>query len=434
MKYSFYKFCLWLLASLAVSPLLRAQTAGNDKDGISIPVGGNTWASTAAAERSIRKQGIVNWTDQHNEFQSYFRISQPGLISLSVEATSEAQAGLEFEINQQRHRITINGSDYKTYKIGDWNLSDTGYVRITVRAITNTGKSIAALRRYIVTGTPVWGNTAFVKNNEGNFFYWGRRGPSVHLNYLVKPSVNAEWYYNEVRVPEGNDQLGSYFMAIGFGEGYFGMQVNSPTERRILFSVWSPFKTDDPSSIPDDQKICLLKKGTDVHAGEFGNEGSGGQSFLRYNWKAGQTYRFLLQGKPDGGENTIYSAWFFAPETGEWKLIASFSRPHTHTWLTHFHSFLENFIPQQGDKTRKVYFGNQWVCDSAGQWTAISKARFTYDNTAAKGYRMDYAGGVENGFFYLQNDGFFNHYTPYGSLFERVPALKAPSIDFAVLP
>lgn len=53
-------------------------------------------------------------------------------------------------------------------------------------------------------------------------------------------------------------------MANGFGEGYFGMQVNSETERRILFSVWSPFKTDNPKEIPDDHKITLNKVGQQV--------------------------------------------------------------------------------------------------------------------------------------------------------------------------
>ena len=27
----------------------------------------------------------------------------------------------------------------------------------------------------------------------------------------------------------------------------FGIQVNSDSERRVLFSIWSPFSTDDPS-------------------------------------------------------------------------------------------------------------------------------------------------------------------------------------------
>jgi hypothetical protein len=47
----------------------------------------------------------------------------------------------------------------------------------------------------------------------------------------------------EITVPVGQDPIGSYFMANGFGEGYFGFQVNSKTERRVLFSVWSPFRT-----------------------------------------------------------------------------------------------------------------------------------------------------------------------------------------------
>jgi hypothetical protein len=223
-------------------------------------------------------------------------------------------------------------------------------------------------------------------------------------------------------------------MANGFGEGYFGIQVNSATERRVLFSVWSPFSTDDPKSIPEDMRISLLKKGEGVHTGEFGNEGSGGQSYFRYNWKAGNTYKFLLKGEPDNHNNTTYTAYFFAPEKNEWMLIASFKRPKTDTYLKRFHSFLENFIPEQGDKERRVLFGNQWIADGNGNWIELNKAGFTYDNTAAKGYRMDYAGGIENGQFFLKNCGFFDQYTPYRSSFERPRKNTKPDIDFNKLP
>ena len=54
-------------------------------------------------------------------------------------------------------------------------------------------------------------------------------------------------------------------MANGFGEGYFGMQVNGPSERRVLFSIWSPFRTDNPREIPADQRIVALGKGNGVH-------------------------------------------------------------------------------------------------------------------------------------------------------------------------
>src|SRR5690606_21222867 len=90
----------------------------------------------------------------------------------------------------------------------------------------------------------------YVQNDQGNMFYWGRRGPSVHLQYQFPRSTPLTYAYSEITVPKGQDAIGSYFMANGFGEGYFGMQVNSDTERRVLFSVWSPFQTDNPADIP----------------------------------------------------------------------------------------------------------------------------------------------------------------------------------------
>jgi len=39
----------------------------------------------------------------------------------------------------------------------------------------------------------------------------------------------------------------------------FGFQVNGPMKEN-LFSVWSPFKTDNPKEIPEDFKIKLLRK------------------------------------------------------------------------------------------------------------------------------------------------------------------------------
>ena len=91
------------------------------------------------------------------------------------------------------------------------------------------------------------------------------------MSYEVSSQAgNIEYFYNEMAVSKGSDLLGSYFMANGFAEGYFGIQVNSQTERIILLSLWSPLKTDDPTSIPEDQKIKLLKKGDDVISNDFG--------------------------------------------------------------------------------------------------------------------------------------------------------------------
>ncbi|RYG09418.1 MAG: DUF5077 domain-containing protein, partial [Chitinophagaceae bacterium] len=304
-------------------------------------------------------------------YKVYVRLAKKGEVSIAMDVKDQAKGNIQIGIGNKIIKADL--SKNISSPLGKWKISDTGYVAIEVRNL-NSGK-IPVIEKLILSGSAVNDQASYVKNNEGNFFYWGRRGPSVHLNYEVTKNIDAEWFYNEVTVPEGEDVVGSYYMANGFGEGYFGIQVNSPTERRVLFSVWSPFTTDDPKSIPESHQIKMLRKGTDVHTGEFGNEGSGGQSYLKYNWKAGNTYKFLLHAKPGSPEftpkdaygtidvvykqdsTTTYTAYFFAPELNQWKLIASFKRPKTQTYIKRPHSFLENFIPEMGDKKRRVLFG-----------------------------------------------------------------------------
>lgn len=426
---------LLLIAYFTVLAFNAAATEHNNDSSITVPAGGNTWCLQCNNESEIiTDDGIQNWVLNTTVLNTYIRLNHTGNLNVKINARTDKKSIIQITVAGKKRNITVEGNEFKAYDAGAFFIKDTGYITITLRGRKKQGELFADVSGYNLSGNAVNTKTAFVKNNETNFFYWGRRGPSVHLSYPFADSIKAEWFYNELTVPENQDVMGSYFMANGFNEGYFGMQVNSPTERRILFSVWSPFNTDNPKDIPDDKRITLLKKGEDVHTGEFGNEGSGGQSFLRYNWKAGLTYKFLLHGLPDGNGNTIYTAYFFEPEKSKWLLIASFKRPHTNTYLKRVHSFLENFLPSEGDKTREVYLGNQWIRDNAGKWKELTQGVFTYDNTAAKKYRMDYAGGVEQGKFYLKNCGFFNHFTAYRSSFQRDASNNQPVIDFTVLP
>lgn len=407
-----------------------------------IPLGGNAWSNQGGR---IDSNGIAGWNDGEEWFDTWLRVTATGKLRVwvcaAVPGGKSAAAGksklsvvLGSGGTSKGVGLEVAGSDRKWYDAGLFTITDTGYQCIRIKGLSRSGPYYAQIPAIVVQGPPLDGQTAYVPNNEGNFFHWGRRGPSVHLNYALPAGAAAEWFYNEVTVPEGQDVQGSYFMACGFAQGYFGMQVNSPTTRHILFSVWSPFETDDPQAIPDSQKILLLKKGEGVHAGAFGHEGSGGQSYLDYPWKAGHTYRFLLRAHPADHRYTDFTAWFYAPEEGRWRLIASFSRPQTQSWLTNLHSFLENFEPEQGTHQRYVLFNHQWIRDAGGQWISLNRARFTVDNTGRKGYRMDYAGGIRDSAFYLQNDGFFNQYTPAGIALERPGGGGPPAIDFTGLP
>jgi len=426
-----------IFSFLALILISAVSTAQNSKVELSLPLGGNAYSSLHLDDsETITNNGIENWTNPKEYFTVYFRISKPGTFKIATDESVvvSGKSVVEFIINAVSKKVTYNEAKKQLVTVGSWKIYDTGYVALKIKGINKTLNAFPSIPKLIITSDDSEGKIALVPNNEGKFFYWGRRGPSVHLAYQVSGKINAEWYYNEVTVPKGQDLVGSYYMANGFGEGYFGMQVNSEKERRFLFSVWSPFSTDDPKSIPDSHKIKLLKKGENVHTGEFGNEGSGGQSYLKYNWITGNTYKFLLHGVPQNDNSTTYTAYFFAPELGKWQLIASFNRPQTNTYLKRFHSFLENFMPVQGDLTRKVLFGNQWVCDDKGNWIEINNAKFTIDNTGAKGYRMDYSGGVDKKTFYLRNCGFFNDYTKPQSVFTRPTNNIKPTIDFNSLP
>jgi hypothetical protein len=305
--------------------------------------------------------------------------------------------------------METDGKEIHREKIGLVKL-DSGYVRVEIRGMSKSGAVYAEIGSLEVRSADKGLVLNYVRDNQENRFYWGRRGPSVHLNYELPAGADIEYFYNELTVPVGQDPVGSYFMANGFGEGYFGMQVNGPSERRVLFSVWSPYHTDRPGDIPESDRIVLLAKGEGVHTGEFGNEGSGGQSYLKTSWVAGRTYRFLLKGSPDGKGCTVYTAWFGDPEVGNWRLIASFKRPKTDHYLTRLHSFLENFEDENGYLGRKCLYTNTWCLDKNNQWFPLTKARFTGDDIAKRGYRLDYAGGTEGDGFYLQNGGFFNNF------------------------
>lgn len=278
-----------------------------------------------------------------------------------------------------------------------------------------------------------------------DFFYWGRRGPSVHLKFTVPAEAMQqqqpqplEWLYSEVTVPAASDHVGVFAMAGGFAEGYCGLQVNSPSERRVLFSVWSACRTDDPTCVPERQRVALVRSGPGVVVGAFGNEGTGGQSFLVFPWRAGQTYAVMTRVRPAatldawGQPGTEFTALFFDPDDGdhgEWRLIATWRRPGAAMWLERPHCFLENFEPSAGHQTREARFGNQWACTAGGRWIPLTAARLTCDETGQSGGRSDFAGGVgpeDQAGFYLKHCGFFDATCAADQLFCCTQPRSAP--------
>lgn len=417
------------LASLVVACFSTFSVAAQSETVVSL--GGNAYITKSQSKELYideHKNAICNWNDTSSVISFYFKPSHSGKMTLALQANGHSV--VEVSLLGEKKEVAICADSLTRIEVGTFNVLAPNYVKVDIRGVKiNHGAKFGNVAALVVGGdvNPL----AYVDSEFSTHF--GRRGPSVHLGYVL-PKEDIQWFYNEVVVPEEGDIPSSYYMACGFGEGYFGMQNNSPERRRVLFSVWSPYETDNAAEIPDSLRIVLLKKGAGVTVQDFGNEGSGGQSFMHYDWKAGELCRFLMGVKPDGKGNTVYTAYFFDNTKGKWSLVASFRRPNISTWYTNAHSFLENFNPKMGYQSRKAYYGNQWACTVDGKWLPVKKARFTCDATGRQKQRLDYKGGVEAKNFFLQMGGFFDDLVEPNVYFERGGNVrKAPKIDFSTL-
>ena len=417
-----------LTARLLLVLLLPLCTADLHSAEWSVPLAGNAYRTAPApGGEGFSRGGGIAWGDTNGVFSVLFHVSQPATLELALHArVPEGRSRVVTRVLGQSFTNTLEGAEFATNKLGRIEVPAAGYVRVDLQGQERTGRVYAEIRDLLVSSDSAGLALDYVKTNQGNMFYWGRRGPSVHLNYQLPRDRKLTYAYSEITVPEGQDPIGSYFMANGFGEGYFGMQVNSPTERRIIFSVWDAGaggNAKDRSTVSADDQTQLLGKGEGVVAEVFGNEGTGGHSHLVYNWKTGSTQRFYVAAALDG-THTIYSGYWFHPERKQWQLIASFRAPKDGQGLRRLYSFSENFGGSTGHLVRKARFGPQWIRLASGAWQELTTATFSHDATG-KENRLDRFMGVEEGRFFLQHGGFVPGYTASGAAFSR-PATGAP--------
>ncbi len=221
---------------------------------------------------------------------------------------------------------------------------------------------------------------------------------SVHLNY---PGPAASAFYNEVAVEASAE--GTYFCVCGFNKGYFGIQEQGRGKKVVIFSVWDPAAGNDPKAVDESKRVKLLHKGEGVRVGRFGGEGTGGQSFLDLDWKAGETYRFLVTARPDGADRTAFAGFVYLPNEKAWRHLVTFSTPTPVGKLGGYYSFVEDFKRDRVSTThvRKAAFGNGWVKPAGGEWLPLETARFTADSNPV----TNIDGGAAGAKFFLATGG-----------------------------
>jgi hypothetical protein len=231
-------------------------------------------------------------------------------------------------------------------------------------------------------------------------------------------------FYQEVTVERSVP--GSYFMACGFRHGYFGIQELGDGDKVVIFSVWDPTQGDNPQAVPEDQRVEVLDKADDVRARRFGGEGTGGQSFFRFDWKLGETYRFLVKATA-AEKKTAFAAYFFLPESQQWKHLVTFRTRTGGESLQGLYAFIEDFRRdgKSATEVRRAVFGNAWVCDAQGRWEPLVKARFTASGASWEARDTIDAGQLD-GRFYLQTGGDTKTTTPLRSVIELPQADRTP--------
>ena len=117
-----------------------------------------------------------------------------------------------------------------------------------------------------------------------------------------------------------------------------------------------------PASVAKTNRVELLYKDPAVRVGRFGGEGTGGQSFLDFDWKIGGVYRFLIQSTVEGNR-TAFAAYLYDDARQSWRHLVTFRTPTGGAPLNGYYSFIEDFRRdgRSPSERRIAEFGNGWV-------------------------------------------------------------------------
>lgn len=397
---------------LALAPTVRG----------SLRIPANTaYLDPLSDEVQFSRSGLDHWNDHSIKVLWFGELLKTGNLECAVEV--RLPEGVESKL-----RLSVAGATSETTVTGSTSgpvlakfpavaITQAGYQRFTLESLNPANRPAGTIQALLLDGAAAADARFNLKSRKN--------AASVHLSYPVPDGLKVEAFYCEVTALE--DPLWTYYMACGWHRGYFGMQVNGPTERRIIFSVWdSGGEGVDRAKVGQDDRVTLVAKGAGVFSGDFGNEGTGGHSHLVYPWKTGTKQRFVMTARSVDATHTIYSGYYFHPDQGKWVLISSWRAPKEGGYPHGLYSFSENFGGDNGHLRRKALFGNQWIRDTSGKWTELTTARFSHDVTG-RADRFDRFMGVEDGQFFLSHGGFVPGFTQAGEKFTRPANEKAPT-------
>ena len=384
--------------------------------------------------------GVYRWSDKTQSAVWYGDLRDPGTLRLAVTLVLPPGGTAAWRLHvscldpkparTQDFVLSANAAGtgtVQTVPFGEIQVTQPGFFRLALEGVQKSGATFGDLKALSLDGPAA----ATIASKAGfNFTHW-RGQTSTHLTYQFPKGATYAAFYNEVTPL--TDPVHTYYCAIGFDGGYFGMQANTGQEKRIIFSVWdNAGEAVSRAKVDAKDRAGLLAKGDNVFAGDFGNEGTGGHSHFVYPWKVGETQRFLVRVKPDG-EAALFAGYYFRPDTHKWMLISAWRRPRTPAVLARFYSFSEDFGHDQ-QATRRARFGNAWAQTADGKWTEPLTARFSR-TAVGEQVRRDWQAGVEADQFETQIGGYISQTTEASDMLTRKPSNRPPTdLDLPPLP
>lgn len=376
----------------------------------------------------ISRDGIASWTDPRITTSWYGEIKTPGKImaALSVRVPEGAEARFKLTVGDESLTAHVQGTG-TTIRVsfGEYHLKKAGYTRFQLTSLNPAGTSPGDVDALVLDGPASQGAHFNLEQR--------RNAPSVSLHYAVPRDTTISLFYNEVVVV--TDPVDTSYKVVVFDQGYFGLQVLSPTVRRIIFAVWDmgvarPAK--ERTGGAGENRVRLLAMGEGVEANEMGQEITGGKARLVYPWVTGQVQKFVVTARADG-THTDFTGYWFHPERRQWQLVASYRVPQEDGWLRNLHSLSENVDGANGHLPRQVLFGPQWARAIDGQWHELTTARFSHDGTGQDA-RLDRFTGIDRGQFILSTGGFVTGFTKDGTVMTRPSTNRPPVVQLPELP
>jgi hypothetical protein len=171
----------------------------------------------------------------------------------------------------------------------------------------------------------------------------GTNARAQHLWWNLEKERNATCLYGEITVLATCPAIyycGANWHPGAAAGGYCGIQHNSLTERRTIFSIWDTSPALHPQITEADPQ---------THCSRFRGEGEEGHTHMLWNWKTGETFQFFVRKQPGAEPDTTDTRYYiFDRALQKWRHSATITSPNggkpaVATIGGGLNSFLENF-------------------------------------------------------------------------------------------